>query len=128
MAGKVMIMTIGRDARTLTLALPARVMTVCEIVVVTTEDAMTDLNEKISVTDMATDQSVGREAGHQINLSQNVTHDDRVTKIAIQNLNIAKPVKRLKHKAHGDLSAHQFADVNKNVSQTRKSSLRFVPI
>ena len=94
-------------------------MTVCEIVVVTTEDSMTDLNEKISVTDMATDQSVDREASHQINLSQNVTHDDRETKIAIQNLNTAKPVKRLVHQPHRVQTARRF--VASQFAEDRKS-------
>ena len=101
-------------------------MTDVEIAVVTIEGAMTDRNEKISVTDVTTNQRVGLEASRQIHLLQNVPHDVLGTKIAIQTLNTAKPVKRLVHQPHRVQTARrfvasQFADVIKNVNQTRKS-------
>jgi hypothetical protein len=97
-----------------------------ETVVVTIVSAMTDRNEKISVTDVTTDQRVDREANRQIHLLQNVPHADLGTKIATQNLNTAKLVKRLKHPQRQHQIARRSArsqsdGVIKNANQIRKS-------
>ncbi|MDE0592491.1 MAG: hypothetical protein OSB68_04500 [Dehalococcoidia bacterium] len=95
-------------------------------VVVTIVSAMTDRNEKISVIDVTIDQRANREANRQIHLLQNVPHADLGTKVATQNLNTAKLVKRLKHPQRQYQIVRrsvvsQSDDVIKNVNQTRKS-------